>query len=67
VGVKSKYYKAGVEMGKGLMQHVQGLNPEEVLTDCFGCQLQFKQLLPYPVAHPIEVLAQAYGDKQKQS
>jgi glycerol-3-phosphate dehydrogenase subunit C len=67
VGLKRDFYQAGVEMGKGLMQHVQGLNPEKILTDCFGCQLQFKQLLSYPVSHPVEVLAQAYGDGQKQS
>jgi len=65
VGLKRDFYEASVEMGKGLMQHVQGLNPEKILTDCFGCALQFQQLLSYPVAHPVEVLGQAYRDGQE--
>jgi len=64
VGLKRDFYDASIEMGRGLMQHVQELNPERILTDCFGCQLQFQQLLSYPVSHPVEMLGQAYGDGQ---
>ncbi|MBA7536985.1 Anaerobic glycerol-3-phosphate dehydrogenase subunit C [subsurface metagenome] len=61
MGFKREFHDASIEMGQGLMQYIQELNPERILTDCFGCQLQFRQLLPYLVWHPVEMLEQAYG------
>jgi glycerol-3-phosphate dehydrogenase subunit C len=36
------------------------LNPELLVTDCLSCRLQFKQLLPNKVFHPVEILWEAY-------
>jgi glycerol-3-phosphate dehydrogenase subunit C len=39
------------------------MNPEVLVTDCLSCRLQFNQLLPNKVLHPIEIIWQAYGKK----
>jgi len=44
-----------------LMDKVRGIDPDRIVTDCLSCRLQFNQLLPFPVSHPIEVLRDAYG------
>ena len=46
------------------MAKIKKLNPEKLVTDCLSCRLQFKQLPPYKLAHPIELLKEAY-DLQK--
>jgi glycerol-3-phosphate dehydrogenase subunit C len=43
------------------MDKIKELNPEILVTDCLSCRLQFKQLLPYRVYHPIEILRNAFG------
>jgi len=30
------------------------------MSDCLSCRIQFNQLLPYKVLHPIEILREAY-------
>jgi|GEM_PF-6230705 len=38
------------------------VNQEDVgaiVTDCLSCRLQFTQLLPYDVIHPIELLRES--------
>jgi glycerol-3-phosphate dehydrogenase subunit C len=42
------------------MRKVEAAAPETLLTDCLSCRLQFNQMLPQPVAHPVEILAAAY-------
>ena len=44
-----------------LMDKIRGIDPDRIVTDCLSCRLQFNQLLPFPVSHPIEVLRDAYG------
>ena len=44
-----------------LMDKIREIDPDRVVTDCLSCRLQFNQCLPYPVAHPIEVLQEAYS------
>ena len=41
------------------MNKIKDLDPEMLITDCLSCRLQFKQLLPYEVYHPIEILKEA--------
>jgi glycerol-3-phosphate dehydrogenase subunit C len=36
------------------------MNPEILVTDCLSCRLQFNQLLPHKVLHPVEILREAY-------
>ncbi|MGB5619143.1 MAG: hypothetical protein WBM78_20055 [Desulfobacterales bacterium] len=40
---------------------IREIDPDRIVTDCLSCRLQFNQLLPFPVSHPIEVLRDAFG------
>ena len=48
------------------MARLCGTFPSLVNTLCMRCRLQFRHALPYPVFHPIEILARAYstGDER---
>jgi glycerol-3-phosphate dehydrogenase subunit C len=43
------------------MDKIQALDPQKLVTDCLSCRLQFNQLLPYKVHHPIELIKEAYS------
>ena len=47
-------------MGSRLMAKIKRIDPDHLVTDCLSCRLQFNQMSPYPVQHPIETLSQAY-------
>jgi hypothetical protein len=36
---------------------IRGRSPQEIITDCMSCSLQFSHELPYPVFHPMEILS----------
>ncbi len=61
MGFKRDFYESSVKLGKRLMAKIRALNPEKLVTDCLSCRLQFNQLLPYKVFHPIEILNEAYS------
>jgi glycerol-3-phosphate dehydrogenase subunit C len=42
------------------MKKIRGKSPQAIVTDCMSCKLQFRHKLPYPVFHPLEILAKAY-------
>lgn len=42
------------------MEKIRARDPQAIVTDCMSCSLQFRQVLPYPVFHPVEILARAY-------
>jgi len=66
MGFKREFHDASVRMGSPLMEKIQALKPERIVTDCLSCRLQFEQLLPYDVVHPIEILHGAYaGDRNE--
>ena len=44
--------------------HKLNSNPERLVTDCLSCRLQFNQLLPYAVFHPVEILNESYASFQ---
>ena len=49
---------ADCDIGRFLMDKIKELNPDYIVTDCLSCLLQFNQVLPYTVLHPIEILKQ---------
>lgn len=59
MGFKKEFRDASVRMGQPLIKKIRQLNPEVLVTDCLSCRLQFRQTLPYPVRHPIEVIKDA--------
>jgi glycerol-3-phosphate dehydrogenase subunit C len=60
MGFKRDFHQASIKLGSRLIEKIRKMNPERIVTDCLSCRLQFSQLLPYPVLHPIEVLKEAY-------
>jgi|GEM_PF-251051 len=60
MGFKQDFHEASKQLGQRLMQKIRDLKPDRIVTDCLSCRLQFQQLLPYPVSHPVEILKDAY-------
>jgi glycerol-3-phosphate dehydrogenase subunit C len=60
MGFKQEFHESSVHLGKRLMEKIKAVNPEQIVTDCLSCRLQFNQLLPYKVIHPIELIKEAY-------
>jgi glycerol-3-phosphate dehydrogenase subunit C len=60
MGFKRDFHQASIQLGSRLIEKIRQMNPERIVTDCLSCRLQFSQLLPYPVVHPMEVLRAAY-------
>ena len=61
MGFKREFHYASIQLGDRLMHKIKALNPDNIVTDCLSCRLQFTQLTPYKVIHPIEVLNHAYS------
>lgn len=59
-GFQKKFHKASLTQGRPLMEKIRAADPQAVATDCLSCRLQINQMLPYPVAHPVEILLDAY-------
>jgi glycerol-3-phosphate dehydrogenase subunit C len=60
MGFKRDFHEVSAAMGSRLMERIRTLRPERLLSDCLSCRIQFNQLLPYKVLHPIEILREAY-------
>jgi glycerol-3-phosphate dehydrogenase subunit C len=65
MGFKSDFHQVSVAMGTPLMERIQAIHPERLVTDCLSCRLQFNQLVPYKVSHPAEILWEAYTRYRK--
>jgi len=60
MGFKKNFHETSIHLGRRLMDKIKELAPEWLVTDCLSCRLQFNQLLPYRVQHPVEILKEAY-------
>lgn len=65
-GFKRDFHEKSLVIGKPLIARIRARAPSAIVTDCMSCKLQFNHLLPYPVFHPLEILARSYlaGDHQ---
>lgn len=61
LGFKKDFHDASVGLGEPLLRKIKVAEPEAIVTDCLSCRLQFTQLLPYPVYHPLELIEQSYA------
>lgn len=61
LGFKEAFHDASLRLARPLMQKIRAAAPEALLTDCLSCRLQFQHLLPYPVYHPLQIIARACG------
>lgn len=60
MGFKRDFHRASLYLGSRLMAKIKRMNPDQLVTDCLSCRLQFNQMTNYPVIHPIEVLSRSY-------
>jgi glycerol-3-phosphate dehydrogenase subunit C len=65
MGFKRGFHEASVHLGNRLMDKIKEIDPERIVTDCLSCRLQFNQLTPYRVMHPIELLSKVSTGDQK--
>ncbi|MBA4392762.1 MAG: FeS-binding protein, partial [Desulfobacca sp.] len=61
MGFKKNFHESSLQLGGDLMKKIREMNPDRLVTDCLSCRMQFNQLLPYEVVHPIEILQEAYA------
>lgn len=61
MGFKREFYKTSLKMGSRLIGKIKDVDPQWLVTDCLSCRLQFDQMTPYNVLHPIEILKKSYA------
>lgn len=61
MGFKKDFHESSLQLGRDLMKTIREMNPERIVTDCLSCRMQFHQLLPDEVVHPIEILQESYA------
>jgi glycerol-3-phosphate dehydrogenase subunit C len=59
MGFKKNFHETSIRLGRRLIEKIRSLEPECIVTDCLSCRLQFQQVLPCKVFHPIEILNKA--------
>jgi glycerol-3-phosphate dehydrogenase subunit C len=57
MGFKKDFHRQSLDLGRPLAEKLRALRPVRVVTDCLSCRLQIRQMTPFPVSHPLEVLA----------
>ncbi len=60
MGFKKDFHETSLTIGTRLTDKIKAAAPERVATDCLSCRMQFQQMLPYEVFHPIEILRESY-------
>ncbi len=60
-GFKTDFHQKSLAVGRPIMTKIRKQAPQAIITDCMSCRLQFNHELPYPVFHPMEILAKAYS------
>jgi glycerol-3-phosphate dehydrogenase subunit C len=66
-GFKADFHEQSLVVGRPLLEKIRKQDPEAIITDCMSCRLQFRHALPYPVFHPLEILARAYQAEDSNS
>jgi glycerol-3-phosphate dehydrogenase subunit C len=64
MGFKKDFHETSLTIGTQLTDKIKSAAPERVATDCLSCRLQFQQMLPFEVFHPIEILRESYRNYQ---
>jgi glycerol-3-phosphate dehydrogenase subunit C len=58
-GFKKEKYEISQEIGRDLVEAIDPLKPEIVLSDCEGCRMQIRHLTGLKVLHPVQLLRDA--------
>jgi glycerol-3-phosphate dehydrogenase subunit C len=60
MGFKKDFHETSLTIGGRLTDKIKAAAPERMATDCLSCRMQFQQMLPYQVSHPVEILRESY-------
>jgi len=60
MGFKQDFHATSLAIGARLTDKIAAAAPDRVATDCLSCRLQFQQMQPHQVVHPVELLREAY-------
>ena len=64
MGFKKYFHPLSIKISGRLIAKLKRINPEVIATDCLSCRLQFNQLTPHRVLHPLEIIKKSYGNYQ---
>ena len=67
MGFKREFHHSSIKIGSRLIAKIKSMNPEVLVTDCLSCRLQFNQLTPYEVLHPVEIIENSYANHHDQT
>jgi len=62
MGFKQEFHRSSIKIASRLIAKIKSINPEVLTTDCLSCRMQFNQLTPYKVMHPIEIIKESYDN-----
>ena len=60
LGFKKEFYQNSIKIAGRLISKIRQFNPELLTTECLSCRLQFNQVTPYRVMHPVEIIRDSY-------
>ena len=66
MGFKEYFHPLSIKIASRLIARLKKMDPELIATDCLSCRLQFHQVTPYRVLHPLEVIRESYANYQEQ-
>lgn len=55
-GFKQDFHDISLRIGARLLDKIRVASPQLLVTDCLSCRIQFEQVLPVKVIHPVELL-----------
>lgn len=64
LGFKHGFSERSIAIGERIFANIRKAAPDAIVTDCISCRLQFEHTLPYPVLHPLQVLAMTTDPQQ---
>jgi glycerol-3-phosphate dehydrogenase subunit C len=67
MGFKSYFHPLSIKISGRLIAKLKRIDPKVIATDCISCRLQFNQLTPYRVLHPLEIIKESYRNYQGQA
>lgn len=65
MGFKRNFHHLSIKIASRLIAKIKRMNPQILATDCLSCKIQFNQLTPYRVVHPIELIKESYGNHKE--
>ncbi len=60
-GIAAEHFDASLKIGSELISELRSVQVNAGATDCSSCRMQMEQCVDFPTAHPLKILALAWG------